>query len=82
MKNTKSVYLLIDERSEPLGCDTRIFVFTTKEKAIAKMEERRKNFLSHEDEDYIETDEETYKRRQDDELVLDMRIDEKTIDED
>ena len=79
MKNNKSVYLLIDERSEPLGGDTKIFVFDTKEKAVQKMEERRKEFLSHEYWDYIEYDEKESKRRQNDELVLDMYIEEKEI---
>lgn len=81
MKNNK-VYILVDEWTEPFWYDEKIFVFSTIEKAKEKMEKRRKDFLSHEDEDYIEIDKDTEKRRQDDDIILDMFIDEKIIDED
>jgi len=79
MKNTKKVYLLIDERSEPCNDDTKTFVFGTKEKAIEKMEENWKNFIESNGKDCIEYDEKESKRRQNDELVLDMRIEEKEV---
>ena len=50
----KKIYILIDEWTEPCWYDRMIFVFDSKEKAIAKMNERRDDFLSHEDEDCIE----------------------------
>lgn len=75
MKNTKKVYLLIDQWSEPLWYDEMFFTFNTKEKAIAKMEERRNSFLSHEDEDYITEDEkESKERKYDDDLWYNMYI--------
>ena len=80
MKNNK-VYILVDERNEHFWYDEKIFVFSSKEKAKEKMEKRRKDFLSHEDKDYIETDKELCKRRQNDDIILDMFIDEKIIDE-
>ena len=75
------VYILVDEWSEPLWWDLKIFVFSDLEKACQKMEERRNDFLSHEDLDYIETDKKLYKRWQNDEIVLDMYIDEKPIND-
>lgn len=75
----KKVYILIDERLEPCNDDTKIFVFDTKEKAIAKMEENWKYFLENNNEDCVEYDDKESKRRQDDEIVYDMRVEEKEV---
>lgn len=79
MKNTKSVYLLIDQWTETFWNETNVTVFDTIEKAKAKLEEKRKDFLEHESKDYIDFENDVNKRRQKDELVLDMRLDEKEI---
>ena len=75
MKNTKKVYLLIDQWLEPLWYDEMFFTFDTKEKAIAKMNERRDEFLGHENEDYIvEREYDHRKRKYDDDLWYNMYI--------
>lgn len=75
----KKVYILIDEQLELCNDDTKIFVFDTKEKAIAKMEENWKYFLESNNEDCVEYDDKESKRRQDDEIVYDMRVEEKEV---
>ncbi len=51
-----------------------------KKKAIAKMNERRNDFLSHEDEDYIEEREDDYRKwKYDDDLYYEMSIEEHDV---
>lgn len=76
----KKIYILIDEWTEPCWYDRMIFVFDSKEKAIAKMNERRDDFLSHEDEDCIEEREDDYRKwKYDDDLYYEMSIEEHDV---